>query len=298
MSRVLQAGLTCVIAAITSLSTCFASNDLVHTFKRAQSERSASGPSSASPLLDTPLFDTPLLNTPLFDTPAASRLSVPRYRVVSVVRKKPECQGERCPSFTFKRLTFEGHPRFNIFLEQSLLGVALMDTRALETPLSPSNLAEAFWKTAEDRDEIVLGAQVRRATPSVVVIELQSYLYSGGAHGISTMQYINWSPSLEKILTLNDLVLRGRMKAFEVALKKQYIKWLDSNEFAQTDQADYIKMWPFQFSDNAALMRDGIAVTFEHYVLGPYALGMPTILVPFSELKGIINSRLLAKLKV
>jgi len=56
-------------------------------------------------------------------------------------------------------------------------------------------------------------------------------------------------------------------------------------------------MWPFQFSDNAALMQDGIAVTFNHYVLGPYALGMPTIVVPYRELKGIIKSGLLAKIQ-
>jgi hypothetical protein len=169
-----------------------------------------------------------------------------------------------------------------------------MDTGKVKTF---PELASEFWKTAEDRYEIVLGAEVRRATPSVVVIELQSYLYSGGAHGMSTMQYVNWLPKMDKILTLNDMVLRGRMKAFEAALKKQYMKWLETNEFAQTDKAAYSKMWPFQFSDNAALMQDGIAVTFEHYVLGPYALGMPTIVVPYSELKGIINSGLLAKIQ-
>ena len=221
-------------------------------------------------------------------------LETPRYRVISVVRKMPDCQGELCPSITFKKLSFEGHDRFNAFLDRSLLGIALMDTSKVKTF---ADLAAQFWKTAEDRYEIVLGAEVRRATPSVIVIELQSYLYSGGAHGMSTMQYINWFPHTDKILTLNDIVLRGRMKAFEAALKKQYVKWLETNEFAQTDKAAYSKMWPFQFSDNAALMQDGIAVTFDHYVLGPYALGMPTILVPYSELKGIIRSGLLAKIQ-
>jgi len=216
----------------------------------------------------------------------------PRYRVVSLVRKMPDCQGESCPSITFKKLSFEGHERFNAFLDRSLLGLALMDTSKVKTF---ADLASQFWKTAEDRYEIVLGAEVRRATPSVMVIELQSYLYSGGAHGMSTMQYVNWVPSRDKILTLNDMILRGRMKAFEAALKKQYVKWLETNEFAQTDKAGYSKAWPFQFSDNAALMQDGIAVTFDHYVLGPYALGMPTIVVPYSLLKGIIKSSLLTK---
>lgn len=223
---------------------------------------------------------------------------VPKYRIVSVVRSKPECEGELCPSITFKRLSFEGYERFNAFLERSLLAIALVDPSESKTPLSLSALANAFWQTAEDRYEIVLGAEVQRATPSIVVIELLSYAYTGGAHGMSTTQYINWTPLQDRILTLNDLILPGRMRAFEAALKKQHAQWLENNEFAQTDKAQYLKTWPFQFSDNAALMSDGIAVTYGHYVLGPYALGMPTILVPFSELKGIVNRGLLSKLKI
>jgi hypothetical protein len=69
------------------------------------------------------------------------------------------------------------------------------------------------------------------------------------------------------------------------------------NEFAQTDLAAYLETWPFYFSDNVALMKEGIAVTYGHYVLGPYALGMPTILVPYSELRGILNRSVIKKLR-
>lgn len=232
--------------------------------------------------------------SPTVQTPSDS----PKYRVVSLERKRPGCHGDLCPSITLKMLNFEGYDRFNAFLERSLLGLALVDVSQDKSFRGLSELANAFWKTAEDRYEIVLGAEVKRVTPSIVVIELNSYLYSGGAHGMSTTQYINWTPPYDRILTLDDLVLPGRMRAFEAVLKKQHAKWLETNEFSQSDKSEYLKTWPFQFSDNAALMKDGIAVTFDHYVLGPYALGTPTILVPFSDLKGIINSGLLSKLKI
>jgi len=276
MLRILRSGQACALVLMMFLTACAAAaeqNQGLLTISEAQvaQQRTKSQPDSTS-----------------------SATGIPRYRVDSLIAKMPDCKGELCPTITFKKLSFEGHERFNAFLDRSLLGLALMDTSKVKTF---ADFATQFWKTAEDRYEIVLGAEVRRATPSVIVIELQSYLYSGGAHGTSTMQYINWVPKMDKILTLNDMVLRGRMKAFEVALKKQYVKWLDTNEFAQTDKADYSKMWPFQFSDNAALMQNGIAVTFDHYVLGPYALGMPTIVVPYAELKGIINNGLLAKIQ-
>jgi len=275
MSRLLRSGKAYVLVLIMGLAAYIAATEQVF----AQSNQVANVGQQRA-------------NTPSESTPPT--LEPPRYRLHSLVTKMPDCKGELCPSITYKKLSFEGYPRFNTFLDRSLLGLALIDTSKVK---NFADLASQFWKSAEDRYEIVLSAEVRRATPSVIVIELQSYLYSGGAHGMSTMQYVNWVPKLDKILTLNDMVLRGRMMAFEAALKKQYVKWLDTNEFAQTDKAGYTKMWPFQFSNNAALMQDGIAVTFDHYVLGPYALGMPTIVVPYAELKGIINNGLLAKIQ-
>lgn len=221
----------------------------------------------------------------------------PQYRILSKILTKPDCSGDACPSITFNRLDFEAHPRFNAFLVRSQLEIALMDVGQGKAFIQLGDLAKAFWDVADDHDEIVLSAGVIRDTASLVVAELYSYAYTGGAHGMSTAMYVNWSPSLDKIFTLNDFVLPGRMKAFEEVLKKKHAQWLKDNEFAQTDLAAYLETWPFEFSDNAALLQDGIAVTYGHYVLGPYALGMPTILVPYAELKGIINRGLLKRIR-
>ncbi|MDO9023934.1 DUF3298 domain-containing protein [Zwartia sp.] len=235
-------------------------------------------------------------STPKVETAEPPSGKAPQYRIVNVVRTKPDCKGSTCPSITLKRLTFKGYDRFNAFLETSLVNMAQVDTNQSKVFRDLADLSAHFWQTAESRYQIVLGASVKRATPEIVVIALESYIFSGGAHGMSTMQYVNWLPKLDRILTLDAMLLPGQLSAFEAALKRQHAKWLETNEFARTDPAAYEKMWPFQFSDNAALLENGIAVTFDHYTLGPYVLGMPTIVVPFAELNGIVNPNLLARL--
>lgn len=220
-----------------------------------------------------------------------------QYRVVNIVRTKPDCKGSACPSITLKRLSFDGYDRFNAFLETSLVNMAQVETNQSRVFRNLADLSSYFWKTAENRYEIVLGASVKRATPEIVVIALDSYIFSGGAHGMSTMQYLNWLPKLDRIVTLEEMLMPGQLKAFEAVLRKQHRQWLETNEFAKADRMSYEKMWPFQFSDNAALLDSGIAITYDPYMLGPYALGMPTIVVPFAELKGIVNPTLLAMLK-
>jgi hypothetical protein len=237
-----------------------------------------------------------LPTTSLGSVQAPASSQAPPYRVVSVVRTLPDCKMEVCPSITLKRLSFDGYERFNAFLETSLLNMGQVQSNQSKNFRTLSELAAHFWQSAENRYEIVLEATVKRATANFVLVEIQSYIYTGGAHGMSTVHYINWLPRIDKIVTLQDLLLPGRMKAFEAALKKQHRKWLETNDFASSDRAAYNKAWPFQFSDNAALMGDGIAITYDPYMLGPFALGMPTILVPFSELKGIVNPSLISKL--
>lgn len=233
---------------------------------------------------------------PRTDSTVPTPLKAPQYSVVNVVRTKPGCKGSACPKITLKPLSFNGYDRFNAFLETSLVNMAQVDSNQAKTFSNLADLSTDFWRTAESRYEIVLGASVKRATPEIVVIALESYLFSGGAHGMSTMQYINWLPELDRILTLEAMLLPGRLSAFEVALKRAHAKWLETNEFAKADSVAYEKMWPFQFSDNAALLANGIAVTFDPYTLGPYVLGMPTIVIPFSDLKGIVNPALIARL--
>ena len=232
----------------------------------------------------------------LFAHTTSSLKSGPQYRVLSQVLVKPACKGDDCPSVTVNTLDFEAYPRFTDFLLRTQLEIALLDPGDRQSLITVGDLAKAFWKTAESRYELVLSTEVIRNTSSIVVAQLHSYVYMGGAHGMSTAIYLNWSPALDQIFTLNDFILSGRMKAFEEVLRRKHAQWLKDNEFAQADPSAYLETWPFQFSDNAALMQDGIAVTFGHYVLGPYALGMPTILVPFSELRGIVNMGLLKRI--
>jgi len=253
--------------------------------------------------LDPVVVPTPAIVLPLTgarasipSVPSVAAEQAPEYRIVNVVRTRPDCKMEACPSITLKRLSFVGYERFNVFLETSLLNAAPVQSNQSKGFRSLAELAAHFWQTAENRYEIVLGATVNRASANLVVVELQNYIYMGGAHGMSTVQYVNWLPKSDRIVTLENMLMPGRLKAFEAVLKKQHAKWLDQNDYAPADRAEYLKAWPFQFSDNAALMEDGIAVTYDPYMLGPYALGMPTILVPFSELKGIVNTGLISRL--
>jgi hypothetical protein len=212
-----------------------------------------------------------------------------------IVQTKPGCSGKQCPSIRLERLIFTEHERFSAFVEQLLLSMAQIESNQAKNFETLSQLSEYFWATARPRDEILLRATLKRATPTVVVVQLDSYIYSGGAHGNSTTQYLNWLPRSDMVVNLQTMIPSDNMLAFEAALKRQHARWLQTNDLAKADPKAYDKMWPFKPSENAALLADGIAITYDPYEIGPYALGMPTLMIPYSELQGILRPELMPR---
>jgi hypothetical protein len=216
-------------------------------------------------------------------------------KVVTFKRIKPGCQGADCPVLNFKQLTFTGYERFNAFLEQTLLSLALVETNHDKAFRDLPALELYFFKTAKLRDEITLASSVKFMSAEVVVVQLDSDIVTGGAQRISTTQYLNWLPKTDKLLTLEAMLLPGKLPAFEDVLKKQHTLWLRKNPLAKDDLAAYSKLWPFEPSDNVALLENGAAVTYDPYRLAPYSFGKPTIYIPYRDLKGILRPELLPK---
>ena len=215
------------------------------------------------------------------------------WRVVESALVKPGCTGAECPSLKIRRLAFSGHDRFNKFLDETLASLAELDTKQNAPFKTLAAFQKYFFAVAKPRWEVVLEAGVRRETPALVVVQLDSYVFSGGAHGASTTQYINWLPKVDRLLTLETMILPSAAKKFEQALRRQHAEWLKTNTAAQENPAAYSKEWPFTMSDNVALLAEGLAVTYDPYVLAPYSFERPTFVIPYSELNGILRPELM-----
>ena len=281
------------------------------TVEAAVADRSARGavppaPSSAGPASGAPrlgLAPGSAGPTPIGQAPAPSRVqsasSVPLvantipWRVVDSTFVKPNCTGAECPKIKVRRLLFSGRDRFNKFLEETLVSLAELDTKQSAPFKTLAAFQKYFFTVAKPRWEVVLEAGVRRDTPELVIVQLDSYVFAGGAHGASTTQYINWLPKVDRLLTLESMLLPNTAKQFEQALRRQHAAWLKTNSLAQENPAAYNKTWPFTMSDNVALLAEGLAVTYDPYVLAPYSFGRPTLIIPYGELKGILRPEIL-----
>ena len=266
-------------SASTSASNLVTSSGTVLTTDSAKSGKSSQDPASTTKSENA-------------DPAVVSNSKLPA-RTISVTRTKPDCKGSECPVIKVKRLSFSGRARFNAFLDQTMATMVQMDSNQAQTFKSFNEFAEYFWQVAKPRDEVVVEASVKRGDEDLVVIQLDSYIFTGGAHGLSTTQYINWLPQTDRLLSLETMLLPKKMPAFQNQLKKQYDEWLRQNREAIQNPTSYRKKWPFIQNDNAALLKEGVAITYDPYSIAPYSFGRPTLIVPYKDLKGILRPELL-----
>lgn len=67
-----------------------------------------------------------------------------------------------------------------------------------------------------------------------MIIELSSYLFTGGAHGMPGRGFINYDRRQHKVLSLQDMLVPGQEEAFWKQAELAHKAWLLANKLDQT----------------------------------------------------------------
>lgn len=202
-------------------------------------------------------------------------------------KKQPDCKGQ-CASLSVDSLVFPGNRPLTELVDTALASMTGMG----DSPAHPSimDFEQYYWKTAGPRDEVLLAAKTRYRNKSITTLELGSWQYfTGAAHGVSATQFINWDNQRQVPIGLDHILQRGQKDAFISALHQAHRKWLSTQEDAVDNPERYQRLWPFQPSENAGITDKGIVVKYDAYDIAPYSSGQPELLIPYSELLGILK---------
>src|SRR5690606_20291295 len=148
---------------------------------------------------------------------------------------------------------------------------------------------QAFLRDAEEGWSSYLQAKLREQHGSLLVVELSSYLFTGGAHGIPGRGFINYDREQDHELKLADVLLPGKQGAFWRAAAQAHQRWLLDNQH----DADFSRQWPFQQTGNVALLRDHVLLKYDVYSIAPYSSGHPELIISYDELAGILKPQYL-----
>lgn len=193
---------------------------------------------------------------------------------------------DRCPLVNIDTLHFAEEPALNALIDQRLRKMTV-NTPDAEVPATLEGYQESFLSDAEEGWSSYLQAKLREQHGSLLVVELSSYLFVGGAHGMPGRGFINYHREQDRELKLADVLLPGKEGAFWRAAREAHQRWLAASELDR--DGEFIEQWPFIQTTNVALLKDSVLLKYDVYSIAPYSSGHPELSIPHDQLKGIIR---------
>ncbi|WP_343580819.1 RsiV family protein [Acinetobacter sp.] len=254
------------------------------------------------------------------DPPAVQQQAEPvlQGETVKITVKLPECKGNTCPDFTVERLQ-SNFPFIDQLLDQQILEqlgkmleVVDADAPAASTAKSTgakSDLdtqaqlyADSFVKIDEElkalssshQISLMIKPKILQPKGKLATVVLNSSSYLGGAHGATSQRYYNFDLANQKQVQLQDLLLPKQKATLDKLAHEAFKTWIVDSKLA-TDPKEYEQAWPFQVTDNFLLGEQGLILQYGEYDIGPYAVGLPRLVIPFSELQGVLKPEYLPK---
>ena len=202
---------------------------------------------------------------------------------------KPGCNSPDCPLVNIDTVHFPDEPKLDAIVQRTLLQLTRSDT---DGPVPPTLKAyqEQFLARAPARNSSYLQAKVREQHDGIVVVELSSYLDTGGAHGNPGRAFINYSRQQEKVLTLADMIIPGKEGEFWQKAELAHQGWLLSTKM--NEDADFMKTWPFKRTPHIALTYGAFILKYQVDTIAPYSMGHIELKIPYPQLNGILKPEL------
>lgn len=223
--------------------------------------------------------DVPEAGKAAATTPTIAALSARAFRV----ELQASGCADRCTGFKAEWLDFPAQPALNA----ALLALAEAPS-GFTAEESLRRLGKSFLADAAEngeRWEQVLSAELEDGLNDVTLIETENYTFTGGAHGMTAVTFVNWDRRLGRVLTLQDVLLPGQDQAFWLEAQRAHQAWVRSHE----DSASLGAGWPFDKTGNFALKPDGLLLKYQPYAIGPYSEGTPEIRIPYERLGTVLK---------
>jgi len=151
------------------------------------------------------------------------------------------------------------------------------------------NTYEQFIKDFEDSNqkwEANTEGEETYQSPQVLSVSINSYVDTGGAHGNTVINLLNFNPDNGKLyenadmLEINDSLLKLVETRFLEAIKRKSVK---------SDLKDYFFGEEFHLPENIGFSEEGVIFLYNTYEASAYSLGITEFEISFDELANYLK---------
>ncbi len=117
----------------------------------------------------------------------------------------------------------------------------------------------------------------------IIAYTVTKYSYTGGAHGGSALLGLNFDKKTGEPVTEDDIFAFGYEERLGTALRTHLKSSLDKDSY------DMLFVTDITPNGNFILSKAGITYIYGQYEIGPYAIGIVKVTVPWDEIQDILK---------
>jgi hypothetical protein len=121
---------------------------------------------------------------------------------------------------------------------------------------------------------------------------INRYVFMGGAHGLNTINYLNFNLKNGKQITESDLFMKNSTKKLTELIKKRIVEQsLEDESLEPIKNLDKTDFWidAIKPNGNFYITDESLNYVFNPYEIGPYYLGITEVRLPYERLKSILK---------
>lgn len=134
--------------------------------------------------------------------------------------------------------------------------------------------------------EALIDSEVTYESIELICVAVNSYLDTGGAHGNSYIEFLNFNPENGSTLELTDLI--NNIKEFTSLVEQFY---LDETEEVTNSEGfgDSFFGKGFQLPESIGFSDEGIIILYNTYELASYSQGITEFTIPYEEASSFLK---------
>ena len=167
-----------------------------------------------------------------------------------------------------------------------------------ETDTSLSQLSKNFFKDYQNFKQnpkylmfydINGYAKILRQDSSILTLETGGYVFKGGAHPASSINFINWNTKSNKNILLDDILVKDyqtHLNEIAEGIFRHTEKLADTSSLAVNY---FFKGNKFALNNNYSITPLGLRFLYNQYEIKPYAAGITSIFIPWAQIKFLLK---------
>lgn len=184
------------------------------------------------------------------------------------------------------------------FAEEQLLAPVVTEVRAADLEALAAQFVYEYEQVKRELTEyrsrwfLKREVSVVYASRRVASLCFSEIIYTGGAHPNSRKRYQSFDASTGRPITMDELLAPGARRRFDAVAERMFRQTHGILPDVSLSGAGFwFENGRFALNDNFAVIAEGVLFYFNPYEIASYAAGPTELLIPFSELKGLLRKQ-------